>query len=154
MTEPDATGRIEIGAEPGRVYGLVSDPRVLAELAEEYSGFRWLGGASGARVGARFRGVNRRGVRRWSTVSTITDADAGKRFAFEVRSLGIPVSRWQYDIEPAGEGCVVTESTWDKRPGWFRGPSSLVTGVWRRNDSNRANIATTLRRLKARAEQS
>lgn len=154
MTEPDATGRIEIGAEPRHVYGLVSDPRVLAELAEEYSGFRWLGGVSGARVGARFRGVNRRGVRRWSTVSTITDADAGKRFAFEVRSLGIPVSRWQYDIEPAGEGCVVTESTWDKRPGWFRAPSSLVTGVWRRNDSNRANIATTLRRLKARAEQS
>lgn len=149
---PSATGRIEVAAEPGRVYDLVSDPGVLAELAEEYSGFRWLGGVTGARVGARFRGINRRGARLWSTVSTITDADEGKRFAFEVRSLGIPVSRWQYDIEPAGDGCVVTESTWDKRPGWFRAPSSLVTGVWQREDKNRSNIAATLQRLKTRAE--
>lgn len=150
---PGATGQIEIGAEPGRVYDLVSDPGVLAELAEEYSGFRWLGGITGARVGARFRGVNRRGPRRWSTVSTITDADEGKRFAFDVASLGIPVSRWQFDIDPTRDGCVVTESTWDKRPGWFRALSSLATGVWQRGDENRANIAITLQRVKARAER-
>ncbi|GAB3579734.1 SRPBCC family protein [Amycolatopsis endophytica] len=154
QAEPGATGRIEIGADPARVYRLVSDPGVLAELSEEYTGFRWLGGNAGARVGARFRGVNRRGLRRWSTVSTITDADEGRRFAFEVRSMSvIPVSRWQYDFAATGEGCVVTESTWDRRPGWFRFPSALATGGWRRAADNRVNIATTLRRLKERAER-
>jgi len=154
MTEPGATGRIRIEAAPEQVYELVSDPGVLAALAEEYSDFRWLDGSTGPAVGARFRGTNRNGLRRWSTTSTITDADPGTRFAFEVRVAGrIPVSRWQYDITPDGGGCVVTERTWDQRPGWFRAPSAVATGVHRRDDRNRTNIATTLRRLKERAER-
>ncbi|WAL63176.1 SRPBCC family protein [Amycolatopsis cynarae] len=150
---PDATGRIAVSASAERVYELVSDPGALAGCAEEYSGYRWLGGATSAGVGARFRGTNKRGLRRWNTVSTITDAVPGKRFAFEVSSFGIPVSRWQYDLEPDGDGCVVVESTWDRRPAWFRSPSSLVTGVWQRADHNRANIEATLRRLKSAAER-
>jgi hypothetical protein len=47
---------------------------------------------------------------------------------------------------------VVTESTWDRRPGWFKGPTSAVTGVWRRDELNRANIEATLLRLKAKVE--
>jgi hypothetical protein len=151
-TAPDASGRVEVTAPAERVYRILSDPGALAECAEEFSAHRWLGGATSAAVGARFRGVNRRGLRRWSTVATVTDADAGKCFAFEVRVVGIPVSRWQYDLEPAGDGCVVVESTWDRRPAWFRSTSSVATGVWRRAEQNRANIETTLRRLKVRAE--
>jgi hypothetical protein len=152
MTLPSATGQIEILAAPEKVYALVSDPGSLAGLAEEYTGHRWLGGVSAAEVGARFRGRNKRRFRRWSTLSTITDAVEGKRFAFDVTSLGFPVARWQYDIEPAGGGCVVTESTWDRRPGWFKGPTSAATGVWRRDELNRANIEATLHRLKAKVE--
>jgi hypothetical protein len=152
QSPPDARGEIDIAAPATRVYQLVSDPGALAELAEEYSGFHWLDGATTARVGARFRGSNRNGVRRWSTVSTITDAEAGRRFAFEVTSFGLPVARWQYDIEPAGAGCRVVEQTWEKRPGWFRVPSSLATGVWHRDARNRASIVATLRKLKTKAE--
>ncbi|WP_040405787.1 SRPBCC family protein [Amycolatopsis nigrescens] len=150
--EPSATGQIEVAASPARVYALVSDPSALAEVAEEYAGHRWLGGASSASVGARFKGSNKRGFRRWNTISTITDADDGSRFAFEVSAFGIPVARWQYDLEPAGDGCRVTESTWEKRPGWWRYPTSFVTGVWDREQQNRANIQATLARLKARVE--
>jgi hypothetical protein len=103
-------------------------------------------------VGARFRGRNKCPYRRWSTLSTITDAVEGKRFAFDVTSFGFPVARWQYDIEPANGGCVVTESAWDRRPGWFGGPSSAATEVWRCDELNRANIEATLLRLKAKAE--
>ncbi|EME56753.1 SRPBCC family protein [Amycolatopsis decaplanina] len=152
MTEPSATGKIAIAAPPEKVYSLVSDPGALAGMAEEYEGHRWVGPA-GATVGAKFRGSNRRGLRRWSTLSTITDADEGKRFAFEVTTFaGLPVARWQYDIEASGDGCVAVESTWDRRPGWLRGPTSLFTGVWKRDDANRANIAATLARLKTAAE--
>lgn len=153
MGEPNASGRIEIGATPARVYELISDLSVLAELSEEYSGHRWLDGADRAAVGARFRGVNRRGVRRWSTTSEITDAWPGRRFAFEVTTVaGLPVARWQYDITDDESGCVVTESTWERRPAWLRLPTSAVTGVFQRDEQNKLNIDATLRRLKSRAE--
>jgi hypothetical protein len=152
MAQPSATGQIEISAPPERVYALVSDPDALARLAEEFAGHRWLGGATGATVGARFRGNNRRGLRRWSTVSTITDADAGRRFAFDVSFLGLPISRWQYDIQPSGDGCRVVESTWERRPAWLKMPTSAATGVWNRDEHNQANIEATLRHLKSAAE--
>lgn len=151
MSALDATGTITVNATPESVYALVSDPAALASLAEEYAGHRWLDGASAPVVGARFRSSNRRGFRRWSMLSTITDASVD-RFAFEVTSFGLPVARWQCDIEPTGEGCVVTESTWDRRPTWWRYPTSLAIGVWQRDSQNRANIETTLTRLKVHAE--
>jgi hypothetical protein len=152
MPAPSASGRIEVDASPAQVYALVSDPGVLAELSDEYTGHRWLGGASGPAAGARFRGSNKNGFRRWSTLSTVTDADEGSRFAFDVRSFGQPVARWQYDIEPDGDGCVVTEQTWERRSRWFKVVSSFATGVWRRDESNQASIDETLRRLKAKVE--
>ncbi|WP_242545121.1 SRPBCC family protein [Amycolatopsis sp. MtRt-6] len=155
MNAPNATGRIEIDAAPETVYALVSDPGALADVAEEYAGHRWVGGASQPAVGAKFRGRNQRGFRRWSTLSTITDAEPGCRFGFEVTSFaGLPVSRWQYDFEPVGDGCVVVESMWERRPAWFKVATSTVTGVWDREVANTANIAATLARLKRAAEAS
>jgi len=153
MPAPSASGRVEVNASPAQVYALVSDPGVLAELSDEYTGYRWLGGASGPAVGVRFRGSNKNGFRRWSTLSTVTDADEGTRFAFDVRSFGQPVARWQYDIAQDGDVCVVTERTWERRSRWFRTVSSFATGVWRRDESNQASIDETLRRLKAKVER-
>lgn len=147
---PDASAHIDVAASPQRVFDLVSDLRRLGGVAEEYSGGRWRG-ATGPSVGARFRGVNRRGRRVWPTVSTVTDCSAS-RFAFEVRSLGLPVARWQYDIEPTASGCRVTESTWDRRPGWYKPITMLATGVRDRAVTNQRNIEATLERLKRAAE--
>ncbi len=146
------SGGIDVAAPAERVYRLVSDLAGMADLAQEYSGGRWLGTGDGPRVGARFRGKNRRGARFWTTVATVTDAGPG-RFAFEVSSLGLPVARWQYDIEPDAAGCRVTESTWDRRPAWFRPLTVLATGVRDRTGQNRRNIEATLARLKQAAEQ-
>ncbi|MEC3980651.1 SRPBCC family protein [Amycolatopsis sp. H20-H5] len=153
MPGPSATGRIVVEASPEKVYALVSDPGSLAGLAEEYAGYRWLGDAKAAAVGARFRGSNRRGLRRWSTVSTVTDAEVGRRFGFEVTFVGLPVARWQYDIEPDGVGSAVTESTWDRRARWLKVPTALGTGVWQRDETNHENIAATLHRLKDAVER-
>lgn len=150
--QPDAMGEIDIGAGPENVYALVSDPGVLAGLAAEYQGHRWLGGARRAEPGARFVGHNKKGVRRWMTVATITDASSGERFAFEISAGPMKAARWQYDIEATGEGCRVTESTWDKRPGWTRPVLDFVSGIKDRAAHNKANIDTTLRSLKERAE--
>lgn len=152
MTSPSASGQVDIAASPEAVYALITDLATLAELAEETASMRWRRG-SAAVPGAQFRGTNRNGWRRWSTVCTVTDAEPGARFAFDVRfPPGIPVSRWQYDIAPSESGCRVTESTWDRRPAWFRGPAGLATGVPERTVANTEHIQATLLRLKQRAE--
>ncbi|MCW2497037.1 SRPBCC family protein [Jatrophihabitans sp.] len=151
MTAPDATASISIAADPAAVYALLTDLGTFADIAEETRSMTWKRGSS-ATPGAVFRGRNRNGWRTWSTNCTITDAD-GSRFAFEVSSHpNIPVSRWQYDIVADGSGCTVTEACWDRRPGWFKKPAELATGVRNRVEANTAHIQATLARLKARAE--
>lgn len=148
---PNASAQVTVAASPQTVYGLLTDLDRFTELAQEPVAMRWTRGTEAA-PGSRFRGTNRNGWRRWSTTCTVTDADPGRTFAFEVVSFGIPVARWQYDIDPAEGGCVVTESTWDRRPGWFVKPGGWATGVADRDTVNAANIRATLDRLKARAE--
>jgi hypothetical protein len=151
--EPTATSSVEIGAGPESVYALITDLGVMSELAEETSVMRWQNGTAAA-PGAVFKGTNRNGWRRWTTKCTVTDAEPGQRFAFDVSHTAVPISRWQYDIASSDAGCVVTESTWDRRPGWYKTPAGLVTGVMNRAGANSEHIQATLQRLKARAEAS
>jgi polyketide cyclase/dehydrase/lipid transport protein len=153
MNAPSASARTEVNASPEAVYALVSDLPGMARVAVEVERGSWLGDVTQARVGARFRGHNRRAWRRWTTVSTVTSAEPGRRFAFDVTVAGgIPVSRWQYDIEPTPDGCRVTEQTWDRRPSWLRPLTNFVTGVQDRGEVNSRNMESTLRRLKATVE--
>ena len=154
MTAPTASGQVEISVSPEVVYDLITDLATMAAVADEATGMRWRKGSS-AVPGAVFKGTNRNGFRRWSTKCIVTEATPAARFAFDVSfPPGVPVARWQYDIEPlpGGAGCRVTESTWDHRPGWFRGPAGIATGSPDRTAANNVHIANTLRRLKQRAE--
>jgi hypothetical protein len=112
---------------------------------------RWTKGSSAA-PGAVFKGTNRNGWRRWTTTCKISDADPGRCFAFNVSHAGVPISRWQYDIEGTDSGCRVTESTWDRRPSLYAPVAGLVTGTPNRAGLNAEHIEATLQRLKARAE--
>jgi hypothetical protein len=150
-TEASASGSVEIEAPPETVYALITDLGVLTELAEETAVMRWQRGDAAA-PGAVFKGTNRNGWRRWTTRCEVTDARPGERFAFDVSHTGVPISRWQYDIAPSATGCTVTESTWDRRPGWYKTPAGLFTGVLNRAGANDAHIRATLARLKGRAE--
>ena len=155
MSQPgpaSAQAEVTIEADPDTVYRLITDLPTLASLAEEADGMQWRKGEA-ARPGAVFRGHNRNGSRSWSTTCTVTDADPGKTFAFDVRSAVIPVAHWRYDIVATGTGgCRVTESTWDRRPGWFRVPAGWATGVKDRTSANTEHIRRTLQRLKDKAE--
>ena len=150
---PAATGTVTVRATPAQTYRVISDPPVMITFAEEAHRARWLRGATAAAVGARFIGYNRNGLRRWFTICRITDADPGRRFAYEVTAPpGIPISRWQYDIEATAEGCTVTETNWLRVPAWFIPFAMAITGVYDRIGTNNANIGTTLHRLKAHLE--
>ncbi len=148
-----AHASIEIKAHPQVVYDLVSDIPRLPRWAAETISCRWVDGADGPRVGARFRGVNRHGPVRWSTTLSVTEATSGRAFAWRVTAFGSPIATWRYDIEETADGCRVTESTTDLRNAFFRrvvGP--LGTGVADRAEHNRRNIEATLQKLKNYAE--
>ncbi len=149
---PDSHGSVAVVADPAAVYALITDLDMLSSLAEEAEMMRWRKGGA-ANPGAVFSGRNRNGSHTWTTKCTVTVADPGRAFAFDVQSAGIlPISHWRYDIEPTSRGCTVTESTWDRRPRWFRRPAKLATGVSDRNKANTEHIKLTLERLKRRAE--
>lgn len=148
---PSATASVHINADADAVYALVTDLPTLASMAEETVAMQWRKGDT-VRSGAVFTGRNQNGNRRWSTTCTVTDAEPGRRFAFDVRSSVIPVARWCYDFSAVDGGCRVTESTWDRRPGWFRKVAGLATGVSDRASVNADHIRLTLQRLKERAE--
>ncbi|MCW2669019.1 MAG: hypothetical protein JWO27_916 [Frankiales bacterium] len=147
---------VQVEAPAQRVWDLVSDLPGMGRLSPENTGGSWRGRASGPAVGAVFKGHNQHGARRWSTTVRVIRCEPGRSFSFAVSSvLGIPVSEWSYDITAAGDGaCEVTETWSDRRPGWFKAPAGLVTGVMNRDDSSTAvNLETTLAAVKLLAEQ-
>ncbi|NKB42590.1 MAG: SRPBCC family protein [Ilumatobacter sp.] len=142
----------EINAPAERVWEMVSDLPRMGEWSPENEGGVWLKGADGPKEGVKFRGSNRHGKRRWKTIATIIDAEPGRKLTFRITVLGIPDSEWSYDLEPTDGGCHVTESWSDRRPGWFKPLTALVSGVSERETHNRAGMEQTLEALKAAAE--
>jgi len=141
---------VEVAASADEAWRLVSDLPRMGELSPENVGGRWLAGATGPAVGARFQGNNRRGWRRWSTQVEVTASEPGRRFAFDVSSLGLPVATWAYDVAPAGEGgCTVTETWVDRRGRLITTMGVLATGVRDRGAFTALNIDHTLQRIAA-----
>jgi len=128
-----------------RLYELVTDLPRMGEWSPENTGGKWVGGATGPAVGAKFRGTNRHGLAVWMTSVTITG------FAFDVHVFGVPISTWEYTLADAPDGCLVTERWTDNRPGWMRA-SSIATGVRDRTAHNRRGMEETLAKLKVAAE--
>lgn len=152
-TEPLATGEVSIDATPEAVYQLVSDPVRMAGFAEEFYKARWIRGATGPAVGNWFAGTNRNGWRRWVTHAEITEAEPGRRFVYRVRTqFRMPISRWEYDITPEGTGCRLSVKNWLRAPVWFVPIAIVITGQPDRPGTNRANIETTLLRVKEHLE--
>ena len=154
VTDPGAASaedEVHINADAAAVYHLITDLPTLASCAQEARAMEWRKGDA-ARPGAVFKGHNRNGIRRWTTTCTVTDAEQGSIFAFDVGYFGIPIAHWRYDIAAADGGCRVTERMWDRRPGWFVKPGGLATGVMDRPSANAEHIKLTLQRLKEKAE--
>ncbi|NIJ12617.1 uncharacterized protein YndB with AHSA1/START domain [Saccharomonospora amisosensis] len=154
MPQPTAQSSVEIAAPPELVYRLVSDVPGQGRWAAEIDRCRWLGGAPGPAVGAKFRGVNQHRSRRWATTCVVTEAEPGRRFAFRVQIMGMPSALWRYEIEPTGSGCRVTESTRRLTPRILvLAVNSLLLGIRDRDAHNQRNIEATLAALKEYAEQ-
>ena len=154
VPEEDVSDTASIAAPADYLYDLVSDVTRMGEWSPENVGGRWVGEVSAPVVGARFRGSNRRGWRRWSTTCTVVAAEPGRRFAFNVAFAGIPASRWTYHFRPDGDATIVTETWADRRPKWFARLAGATMGVGDIRAHNQENISRTLANLATAAARS
>jgi uncharacterized protein YndB with AHSA1/START domain len=138
----------DIAAPPAKVWALVSDLPRMGEFSPENTGGKWVRGATGPAVGARFVGSNRNGKKQWTTTCTVSDCESPRVFAFDVSVGPVKVARWEYRIEPLESGGSRVTETWTDRRGWLAkklgGPAS---GVDDRANYNRTGMEETLRRL-------
>jgi len=138
-----------ISATPERVYELVSDLPRMGEWSPENRGGAWIKGATGPAVGAAFKGKNRKGAMRWSTISTVVTAEPGRDFAFDVSVKGFAVARWGYRMEAVDGGTRVTEYWDDHRSKVMAKLTGLALGIPDRVVHNTAGMEQTLEKLAA-----
>ena len=141
-----------IKATPERLYDLITDLPRMGEWSHENRGGRWMNGASGASMHARFKGKNANGWRRWSTVAKILIADRPREFVFQVTSRGFRIAKWGYVLEPVAGGTKVTETWYDNRSSLFAKVTSVAIGVPNRAEFNRVSMEKTLEKLSLAAE--
>lgn len=138
-----------VAATPEQVYALVSDLPRMGEWSPENDGGRWVKGATGPAVGAKFQGANHLGKKKWKTVSTVTTATPGVEFAFDVTAGGAKVAGWGFAMEAAEGGTRVTHYWDDHRNPIIAKITGLALGVPDRVAHNRANMTQTMERLAA-----
>jgi uncharacterized protein YndB with AHSA1/START domain len=144
---------IDVAAPPAVLYDLLADITRMPDWSPEVTSCAWLGGATHAEPGARFRGWSRKGWRRWSTLSTVSYADRPERFEWHVRFAGLPVATWRYRfVADDGHGTTITETVIDQRGPLLRQLSPLITGSRNRHARNDETMHVTLKRLKTAAE--
>ena len=138
---------IHIDASPEKVYGMISDVTCMGEWSPETHTCEWIEGATGPAVGARFKGSNKRGIMRWSTKPTVTVADPGREFAFDVGKD----TRWSYELTPKDGGTELTESFESLR---YLLIFKIISPPQRRKRQLQENVVQTVERIKQVAEGS
>ena len=136
-----------VRCDADHLYELVSDLPRMGEWSPENTGGAWVDGATGPALGARFKGTNRSGRRRWSTDVVVTIADPGKQFAFDVTLGPFKIANWDYCFEQDGEATSVVETWTDHRLPVLGTVGSWAIGVRDRPGRNRQNMEATLARL-------
>ena len=146
---------VTVRAEPERLWAMVADVTRMAQWSPETERAEWLDGA-GPAVGARFKGYNRRGRARWSTVCEVIEADPGRTFSFAVGGAAKPETVWRYRFDRTDEGVHVTESFELVKPlgSLSRVVTRLTTGVRDRRADLEDGVRATLVALKEAAEAS
>ncbi len=114
---------------------MVSDLTRMGEWSPESEGATWRRGATGPEVGAKFRGANRNGKKRWRTTGRIVESQPGSLFVFRTTAGGLPIAEWRYEFEATTGGCQVTETWIDRRGRIATALGKPVSGVADRADA-------------------
>ncbi|MEV6393471.1 SRPBCC family protein [Streptomyces sp. NPDC051907] len=143
---------LHIDAAPEVVWELVSDPTRMRLWSPSCRRCIWIGRTRGPVPGARFLGVNRRGIVILPTLNRVERVEYCREFAFRTTTHN---TLWRYRLQPAGQGTLLTEQrdtsgtrAWMLRPLY----TLLLGGYDNFHDELRAGMLTTLQRIKAAAE--
>ncbi len=141
---------VEIERDPATVFAAIVDVTRIGEWSPECIGARWIDGATGPAVGAKFAGDNRLElagipVKKWTTTSEVTEYVADRVFEFSAEGY----TTWRYELEPTGTGTRVTESyDYTSQPGTqtfvyeklLRRPAAMNKGMRRTLDRIKASV--------------
>jgi uncharacterized protein YndB with AHSA1/START domain len=107
-----ATATIHIDASPTEVWQTVVDVRRQPGWSCEARKCEWSPPANQAAAGARFRGHNRRGFRRWTRENEVTNVEPDQVLCWRtLPSRLYPDSTdWRVELRPDGAGTEVRES--------------------------------------------
>lgn len=148
---------LHMAADPATIYALVADVTRTPEFSPEIVECRWLDGATGPTVGARFKARNKMPNRpAFSNKPVVTVAEPSRVFAFTRTEPFGGTVEWRYELEPdgVGGGTTVAESYTVTKPvarfGWF-----IIGTVFGRKDRRtdlRNGMEQTLQRIRAVVE--
>jgi uncharacterized protein YndB with AHSA1/START domain len=98
--------RVEIAAPPEAVWAVVTDVTRVGEWSGECHGCEWVGGATTAAVGARFRGHNQRLFARWTRTNQVFVVERPHGFVWRTMPGGVyPDSvEWELALGEHGSG--------------------------------------------------
>jgi uncharacterized protein YndB with AHSA1/START domain len=145
------SAQITIDRPPAEVWAAIADVTRMGDWSPECIAGRWLGGATGPAVGAKFEGDNvakvaGRVVKRWTTTSEVTACEPGSSFEFVAEEY----TTWRYRFEPAATGTLVTESFEYTAKGFM---GFVYDRVLFRQKMMTKGMQSTLERVKVALEQ-
>lgn len=152
MTETvEGTASIVVERAPAEVWAAVAEVNRIGEWSPENTAARWIAGAEGPAVGARFEGDNEAKagpvtLKRWTTTSEVTECEPGKVFEFVAEDF----TRWRFEFDPVGDATKVTESF--SHPQYGRLQRFVYNLAGSRQRAMVKGMETTLARLKAALE--
>jgi hypothetical protein len=118
--ENEAT--VTVDADIDEVWDVVRDVTRVGEWSHECVGAAWLGGATSAVPGARFRGRNRSGIFRWGRICEVVSAEPYELVWRTVPTGLYPDScEWRIALERLGDGTSISQ-----RYHALRAPKALV----------------------------
>ena len=149
------SAHLHMAAPADEIYDLVADVTRTTEFSPEILRCRWLDGATGPAVGARFAARNKVPHRPpWTNKPVVTAVERATRFSFARTERFAGTVEWTYTFQPDGDGTLVTESYEVTRPlsrfGWF-----IIGTVFGRHDRRadlRDGMQQTLERMRAVVE--
>jgi len=106
-----STLRVErsIAATPEAAWELIADVTRMGDWSPETTSAEWTRPSTGPGAGARFKGANQMGSKKWRSDCVVTECVPGRRFAFDVKAGPFKVAGWAYELAPTDSGCLVTE---------------------------------------------
>ncbi len=151
QSDTPRTLRVErrIATTPEAAWELIADITRMGDWSPETTRAEWTGGAKKPAVGARFKGTNQMGSKKWTSDCAVTACVPGKRFAFDVKAGPFKVAGWAYEFAPTDSGCLVTELWEDHRGALVTWISPVITGTKDRAKRNQETMIVTLERLAA-----